>query len=86
MSCLGATWRGRELTIELLEDALYGARAAAAAHADVELVCVGRHFVGCVLRVCECVELDRCVVELWCNVEVGLDAVYLKVSRTNGGR
>jgi hypothetical protein len=36
------------LTIELLEDALYGAGAAAAAHADVELVGVGRHVVGCV--------------------------------------
>lgn len=34
-------------TVELLEDALYGAGAAAAAHADVELVCVGRHVVVC---------------------------------------
>jgi hypothetical protein len=33
-------------TIQLLEHALNGTRAAAAAHANVELVCVGRHDVG----------------------------------------
>lgn len=31
------------LTIEFLEDALHGTRAAAAAHADVELVVMVRH-------------------------------------------
>lgn len=32
---------GGALTFELLEDTLDGARAAAAAHGNVELVCVG---------------------------------------------
>lgn len=37
------------LTIELLEHALNGARAATAAHGDVELVVVFRHGFGCVM-------------------------------------
>lgn len=37
---------GCELTVEFLEHALYGARAAAAAHADVEFVVVARHVGG----------------------------------------
>jgi hypothetical protein len=35
-----------ELTIELLEDALNGARAAATAHRDIELVLMVDHFVS----------------------------------------
>jgi hypothetical protein len=43
------------LTVEFLEDTLHGTRAAAAAHADVELVVMARHlgvycgWGGCVL-------------------------------------
>jgi hypothetical protein len=50
---------GEELTIELLENTLNGSGAAAAAHGDVELVCVG-HAVGCGWRYQGGRSGDRC--------------------------
>jgi hypothetical protein len=42
--------RGSKLTVELLEDTVHGAGAAAAGHAHVECVCVVGHLGGwCVL-------------------------------------
>ncbi len=37
--------KASELTIQLLEHTLYGARAAAAGHSDVEFIVVFRHLV-----------------------------------------
>jgi hypothetical protein len=68
------------LTIELLEHALHGARAAAAGHGDVELVVVLGHFENwggfdwVVRLVCGCLVVDRkrmeaaVVIESFCVV------------------
>lgn len=45
---------GCSLTVKLLEDAIDGARAAAAAHADVELVGVSVGHCECGLRFVVC--------------------------------
>lgn len=66
---------GRELTIELLEDAVDGARAAAAAHGHVELVGVRlRHGVGC----------D--VLDVGVGVNGGVSTVGIRILWSCGGR
>lgn len=66
---------GRELTLELLEDAVDGARAAAAAHGHVELVGVRlRHGVGC----------D--VLDVGVGVNGGVSTVGIGILWSSGGR